>query len=186
MLHFKSKALQTHNNHSPSQRFEHRVTESSQRQLESESVSLCPCALMFVTVCYFLSVSVYELVCACACEWILSHKGNMSQQIGRGFVVSYHPSPALKKIISSDQLHKLSFQSEIHATYCSSVKINATPFSELCHSKCYFTQATTFAHSSPWIKSLNNAWLLDVYSPVFLSSVTRCFKWNRTTSIITH
>lgn len=114
----KSDAPWAHNHHSSSQRFEHGVAESSQRQLEREWAWAQVCALMFVTVCYHLSVTACVLVlCLSVWEWFVSHKGNMSQQIGRGFVVSYHLSPALKKMISLYwRLHQLLLQSESHAT----------------------------------------------------------------------
>lgn len=99
VLLFRSDALQPHNHHSPSQRFEHRVAESSQRQLEREWACAQVCALMFVTARYPLSSTANERVCwGCVYEWMSSYKGNMSG----GFVASYHLSLALKKMISSD------------------------------------------------------------------------------------
>ena len=89
------------NQHSSSRRFEHKVAESSQRQLEREWACAWACALMFVAVCYCLCVTVL------VCTWVST---------------------------STDRvLHQLLLQSESHATYCSSMKIN-TPFSELCKS----------------------------------------------------
>lgn len=155
VLHFKSDALQPHNHHSSSQRFEHRVAESSQRQLEREWA----CAQ--VRALYVMCVIVSLWLCVSCVNGCSVHKGNMRQHIGRGFVISYHSSPALKKMISSDwRLSNLLLQIQSHAT-CSrpSMKINATPFSKLCNSKCYFTQATPhnrllpalLCGSTPWI-----------------------------------
>jgi len=141
VLLFKRDALQPHNHHSTSQRFEHRVAESSQRQLEREwaCAQVCTLYVMSASVCYCLSVPVCELL-----EWVF--RPWREQEPANRYRRCNFLSSILEKIVATDRhLHKLSLQRLSYIT-CSdpSVKTN--------NSTCYFTQATPYNRLMPFLQ----------------------------------
>lgn len=102
---------------------------------------LCSKALVFFTVCYCLFITIYELM---ICVWVATASRLL---VLCSFISSILNFDKKKKnyTFRLRVLHKCILQTESYGTWlCSTMKINAASFSELCHSKCYFTQVTPF------------------------------------------
>lgn len=93
---------------------------------------LCSKALVFFTVCYCLFITIYELM---ICAWVAT----ASRLLVLCSFIKKNYTFRLRV------LHKRILQTESYGTWlCSTMKINAASFSELCHFTCYFTQVTPF------------------------------------------